>query len=140
MEQLDQLTDEGFSLDRQATEYLVETARWTKFIGITFLTCCGIAVILFLANLSDVGVFRSFSQFTIHSPQSSLLYVALLVFVFIVLVSYFLLNFSSKIKAGIETDSPELINRGLGAMKGYFVIAGIVAILSLLFTLLPFFT
>jgi len=52
---------------------------------------------------------------------------------------YFLFNASNKIRTGITTNNQEIFNEGLNALKIYFMIYGIISILTTLSSLLQSF-
>ncbi|MEP6676857.1 MAG: hypothetical protein ABJA78_16975 [Ferruginibacter sp.] len=142
MQETDSLMGEDLSLDGEPTEHLNEMTRWTKFIGIALIVCCVLALLCFVfASGSYTSIFGAFSIFRSLSSDMFVVVVIVLLIALavVVLLSYHLINFSVKIKSGLETENPAALNKGLGSLKLYFIIMGIISILSALVNLFNVF-
>lgn len=144
MEQTDQLLmDSDLSIDRDVTIQLTETAKWTKFIGITIYILCGlILLVALIAGSNFSSIFQKYDPSINFSDVDITVLVAVLVIVTAILcaAAYFLVNFSSKIKTGLITENLEVFNKGLNSLKLYFIIAAIIGILGLISELKTIFS
>jgi heme/copper-type cytochrome/quinol oxidase subunit 2 len=113
-------------IDGEISGYLLEAGRWSKFIAITFYILLGIAIAAILLLKGDIigGYYRDqhFTRLLIILGVST---------VIIVTTLYFLIDFANKVKAGIETENIETVNKGLHSLKTYFIIIGILMMLQL---------
>ncbi len=130
-------------LDETAKAHLLETTRWTKFIGI----CAILILILFsaytlftmrylsaaMANSGNSGVSDFGGVAGIVSTITILVMIALYFYPI-----YALLRFSSYMKKGILSNNQELINEGFRYQKNMFRYTGILLIISLVTILLSF--
>jgi len=128
----------NLNVDYDAGNLLKETARWTKFISISLMIC----IALFLVVMAFAASALS-ALYASLIPSLSMLGGALVVIVILVLgvvgfLFFLLYRFSTLIKRGIETQDQELFNKGLSALKTYFIISGAIGILSLLGNLSTF--
>lgn len=128
------------SLDETAKAHLLETTRWTKFIGI----CAILIVILFAAY--TLFTLRYMSAVMANSGASDAGGVAgtvTTVAIVVMIALYFypiyaLLRFSSRMKKGIQGNNQDLINEGFRYQKNMFRYTGILLIISLVLILLSF--
>ncbi len=135
MEQTDHLTEPELSIDREVAVQLAETAKWTRFIGITFFVCCGL--MLLMVAFGSQYFSQVFERFSLPMGSEGFMVMAIVMVIVtavLAVVAWCMLNFGNKVKAGIQTENTELFNRGLNSMKLYFIIAGAFGILSLLGT------
>ena len=112
--------------------YLLETAKWQKFLGILMAVCTallaafGIAFIAFgnFLNDPDLESLGSFSGAVI-----GVLYLLLaLLYVFF---TRYLLRSAKYLKAWCASDAEEDLTEGLKNNKSYFKFSGILAIIGL---------
>ena len=112
--------------------YLLETAKWQKFLGILMAVCTallaafGIAFIAFgnFLNDPDLESLGSFSGAVI-----GVLY--LLLAVLYVFFTRYLLRSAKYLKAWCASDAEEDLTEGLKNNKSYFKFSGILAIIGL---------
>lgn len=139
MEPMDHLTEADLSVDREVTTQLAETAKWTKFIGVTFFVCCALMVLaLTVASASLPRIMDKFSSSfgALGSAGTAFMVIFIILFVLVLCaLAYFLVNFSAKVKAGIELENTESLNKGLNSLKLYFIISAVLAILGILSSL-----
>lgn len=144
---MDQLQNDFLSsenelrIDNETSGYLIETAKWAKFIALAFYIVTGIVIVLFLfygSNISD-GFARRRSFSTGRDVESAFfigIVIALILIAAVVAVTYyFLLAFANKMQAGIATENIELVNNGLKSLKVHFIIIGILMIIGILVSL-----
>ena len=134
----DLLSDEQeLRVDEETSGYLIETSRWTKFIAITIYSLTGIfALMLVFFGKFILDAMSLSRRYDILSQSLFTIAVWLIIFVLAVAVTYyFLINFSNKIKAGIETENMETINDGLKSLKIHLIIIGIISGIKILYTI-----
>ena len=128
-------------VDQTASKNLSDATRWAKFLSITGFVCMGLMVIFFIAMQSRIT--SSMSQvipgFSDIDSFGILMAVIIIVAGIVGLSMYFLFRGSVLIKKGIETKSQEIFNNGLAALKTYFIIYGIIAIIGLISNLVSIF-
>jgi hypothetical protein len=117
-------------------------STWARFIGIVTIICFAVFIL--------AAVFaRSFvvSLFSSQLPGGGadllggiILFVVLFVCAIGGLLIYFLMRFSNLTKKGIQLRNQAMFNDGLSALKTYFTIYGVLAVLALLFTAIGLFS
>lgn len=130
-------------IDEEAGVQLTETSRWAKLLAILALSFAGI---MFLGLLAFLGMSTEPSggpYDAIDSRNMSVLkffggIFFLLVVVVVVTLMTFLLKAVSAIRASLMRKDPVLLTLGLGHLKNYFVLAGIVSIIMLMLNLFGF--
>jgi hypothetical protein len=132
MEENPQETLLSLNVDYDAGNILKETARWTKFISIVGII--GVALITLALALASSFIMAFYSRIfpVIEGHTGSIVFLA---FIFVAILGFMvslLLRFSTLIKQGIEMQNQSVFNRGLRALKTYFIISGIFALLSLI--------
>ncbi len=123
----------SLNVDYDSGNALKETARWTKFISIVFMICIVIFLVVMLFAATALNVLFS----SLIPSLSSMVGGAVIVIIIFVLgvfgfTSFLLYRFSTLVKKGIEMQDQELFNKGLSNLRIYFIINGVIAILSLL--------
>ncbi|MBS1948573.1 MAG: hypothetical protein JST47_12480 [Bacteroidetes bacterium] len=122
----------SLNVDYDAGNILKETARWTRFLSIVGFVAVAIMLLalIFASSIITrlfVGMVPGFG-----AVAGILVFIAIAMLAVIGFMVYLLYRFSALVRKGIETQSQEMFNSGLGALRIYFVIAGVFAILSLL--------
>lgn len=126
-----------FHLDYDGGNTLKEAVRWSRFcaiVGIILLSLC-VLLVVFLGS----AIVSALSRFMpaiegLASLGAAILIVACLVGFGIggVLV-YMLYQFSTLTRKGIEHQDQTAFSEGMKNLKNYFLISGIIAVISLLF-------
>lgn len=132
MEENQQETLLTLNVDYDAGNILKETARWAKFISIVGIIA--VAVMLLALALAGSYIITLYSQM-FPGIQGFAGIVIFLVFIAVAILGvmvFLLYRFSSLIKKGIDTQDQNVFNNGLNALKIYFIIGGVFAILSLI--------
>lgn len=138
-QQEQQTTLFDLEVDHLAQTNLYEVSRWARTISMISFTLLGLFLLIFavagaaLLNRLPIGA-------EISSNEGIIL--TLIVVVIIALVAvwiYFLYKASGHIRRGMETSDQKTFNEGLRALKTYFIIGSVIAILSLLSTLTDLF-
>ncbi|HXD78539.1 MAG TPA: hypothetical protein VN616_12065 [Puia sp.] len=130
----------GMHLDYQGGITLKETARWSKFLAIVGFAGLGVFVLAMLAAGSLLA--RYFRQLTgIENAGMGLaLAFALIVLAIAVILVVLLYRFSALTRQGIETQDQVTFNNGLNSLRIYFMINGVLGVLSLISTIYSTFT
>lgn len=128
-------------VDQTASKNLSDATRWAKFLSITGFVCMGLMVIFFIAMQSQItsALSQVIPGFSDIDSFGFLVTVIIIVAGIVCLLMYFLFRGSMLIKKGIETKSQEIFNNGLAALKAYFIMSGIIAIIGLVSNLVSLF-
>jgi Na+-driven multidrug efflux pump len=128
-------------VDQTASKNLSDAARWAKFLSVTGFVCMGLLLVFFLAMQSQIA--RTLSQvipgFSNLDSFGLLITVIIIVVGVVCLLMYFLFRGSTLVRKGIETKSQETFNGGLAALKAYFTMYGILAIIGLISNIVSIF-
>jgi hypothetical protein len=126
------------SIDDSSQQSLEQSAKWARFLAIVFISCLGIGVIFLLIASKEItqNLFWRFGLFNLGNLIAVIiLIVLLLVSVFIT----FLLRFANFTLKGVKETNQEELEKGIGSLKVYFILAGLFGILSLLISLFTLF-
>jgi hypothetical protein len=127
-------------LDNEARYSFGEMARWAKFLAIVAIVGLSLFILFFLA----FGKRIAYAMTTLFPGEITGLGTAVVVIMLIVVaicavLLYFLFRASNGIRTGITTNSQEIFNDGLNSLKIYFMIYGILSILTTLSSILNAF-
>lgn len=133
--------------DEESRMNIKTMASWAMIIVITSLAGYVLSIISYAKNkqdamevyesMEDVGFGRIFK----YASQGNITQLILSILVGLLLV-YFLYQFSTRAKKGVETLDPVELNSGLAGLKNYFMAMGIISIIviALIFIALIFLT
>lgn len=127
-------------IDHPTAEELLDTARWQKMFGVLMLTIIGLALLSFLigwnkiAGMIDEAIAGEGSQ----AAMAVIVVVLLLVGAVIGIMSWVLIRGAGRIRSAIRTRDQLLFNNGLGDLKTFFIVYGVISILGLLSNLISF--
>ena len=132
----------GIALNYEAQTYLSSAGKWATFLGILGFILCAFILI---AALSFGAVFNKLQQ-VLPSPQTMILAGmggAITVFSILIDILYFffalyLYQFGSNIKNGLTFLDGVHVTAGLGKLKSFFKLWGIVTIIVLVIYILIF--
>ncbi|QKG81055.1 DUF5362 family protein [Tenuifilum thalassicum] len=114
-------------INNEVKNYLIETAKWGKFLAIVGYVFLGIIVLVGLLFIVGVSWLNSFSA----NPARF----AGVIYFIIALVYYFPINFlhkfSNSIRNGLESDSETMVTFGFQNLKSLFKFMGIITIIVL---------
>jgi len=127
-------------VDQEATANFTEISRWAKLLGLLTLIGLGLLFAFFIilsgklagymlvkedANASDIVFFRvgMFIAFAIFGAILGIL-------------MSFLIRGANRIRLGIRNKDQLLFNSGLGSLKNYFTMYGVLVLIALFFSLL----
>ena len=115
--------------------YLLETAKWQKFLGVlmaigtAILIGFGIALIFF-GNQLDLDEFGDLADLgSVGGVIMGVVY--LLCGVLYLFFTMYLLRSANNLKAWGKSDDEEALTKGLKNNKSYFKLSGVLAIISL---------
>lgn len=124
------------SVDHESSQYLTETARWSKFLAIVgFVTCGLVAVASFF-----IGAILARNPFTAYNAEGAgavggafvtALYLAFALLYFFPCL--FLYQFSVRLKAALRDNDQVKLNQSLKSQKSLFKFVGILTIIVLSF-------
>lgn len=123
-------------LDYDGGNRLMQTVQWSRFLSVSGMIGIGLIVIAVL--LAGPRLINSVDE----SYPGLDNFIFLFVILFVLLIGTFvalavmLYRFSVMTRHGIERKDQALFNRGLKGLKIYFLISGVLAILTLLFNVL----
>jgi hypothetical protein len=134
--QNDQLMGMDLQADNQVRQQLYESAKWTKFIAIVMFVACGLLLIAGIIGgaalhtvLKRVGGVYDFLE---NFDTAVIIGAVVIVVAVLVLIYYFLYNFSRKIKSALISENTAEFNAGLKSLKTFLIITTVFATLSLL--------
>jgi hypothetical protein len=120
-------------VDNEARFSFYETAKWARFLGIVALVGLALLVLVFiiLGNRIAYELSGLFPGELGGAGTVIVIFMLILIAICSVLI-YFLFKASNGIRLGINTNNQEAFNEGLNALKVYFMIYGIISILTTL--------
>ena len=137
---LDRGMNQDLALDQVARSYLMETARWARFLAIVGFVMIGILVIasFFIgAMMSTLPEFQDIPGFA--GLGGTFITVLYLIFALIYFFpTLYLYRFATKTKNALEIMSSEALNGGLENLKSTFKYMGILMLILLGFYALIF--
>jgi Family of unknown function (DUF5362) len=139
----------GLSVDQSGRNHLAEAARWAKFLAIVgFVFCILIALMGIFAGsfVSLLGANR-YSRFDpdMNSAAAPAMGLIMAIYYIAIAVLYFfpclfLFHFAGKMKTALLTDNQEMLNSSFQNLKKMFRFVGIMTIIGLsLFIIVIFF-
>ncbi|HLK31422.1 MAG TPA: hypothetical protein VKT28_22780 [Puia sp.] len=129
----------NLNVDYDAGNILKETARWTRFISI--IGIIGVAIVLLVLIFAGAAITAMYARMMpgVEAMAGVILFIAFLVIAIAGFMVFLLYRFSTLVRKGIDTQDQQMFNSGLSALKIYFIISGVFAILSLLINSLSLF-
>ncbi len=148
MEQEQQQPDSLFSLnfDQAIRTHLSEAARWGKFLAIFGFIICGLIIVagLFMAaNFNELtSTSRRYSMYESSTALDGMGTMMAVIYIILAAIYFFpclfLLRFSNKMKAALQTDDQALLTGSFQNLKIMFRFVGILTIIIIAFYLLAF--
>lgn len=139
-QETDQLTGTNLQIDSDTSTHISGAGKWAKFIAIVAFCACGIGLMVALFGAAFFE--RAFGQFLpgafrFAGAGTGIFILLILVIVGVMVYIYYLLyNFGQKAPAAVEQGDHNLLAKSLGSLKIYFIISTVLAMLSLLLTLM----
>ncbi len=128
-------------VDEHARYYLLQTARWTKFLAITAIVLFSIMLMFIVVTVLFLsGAEGSAAGYQTQGQMNPMLSIAfaLIALVLYVYPIYTLLKFSGLVKAGIEAEDQEQFNDALKNLFRMFRFLGVMVIITIIFYVLAF--
>ena len=143
MEQ-DHLAELGLQVDAEVTQYLKNSAKWSRFIAIIMFVVCALLLVLGITKIKIVNTLLSRlttnSYFVLGELDDAVLIAIVLLLVALLAAIYILLfNFSVKIKRALATDNVAELNAGLRSLKVFFIITTVFAVMGLAKSIIDLF-
>ncbi len=146
---MDLQLDEGLSLNKQTKAFLLETAKWSKFLAIIGFIMVGFMVIMGLSFGSIMGVIASMDSSTSMAMEMIPMGLFGVFYVILALIYFFpiwyLFKFATKMKNALLTDDESELTEAFSNLKSHYKFVGILTIIMLslyalmfLFTMLAF--
>lgn len=129
--------ENSFFENNISTHYLLETARWGKFIAILGFIGMGIVLLFSVLMVMGINFSGEADMNTISMKTLLLIYILLIIIYFFPVISLY--KFSVKMKHGIETKNMEEMTLGFKNLKSLFKFIGILAIISISIYAISFF-
>jgi uncharacterized integral membrane protein len=130
------ILSEDLSVNHIVSDRIQSITKWSRFLGIVGVIFLGFFLLIMLVagtQLSQMGsYFPGFAQV----PAAILIVAAVLVAAVIGVLVFYLLRFATLTKRAIQLRNQEMLNKGLEALKIYFAIYAVLAILGVCSTLL----
>jgi cell division protein FtsL len=129
-----------FHVDYDGGNILKETVRWSRFlsiVGIIGIVLC--ALVFALAGSAILAAFSTLSPglgALANMGGVIVIIICLIIFAIAAYVVFMLYRFSTLTRKAIDQQDQALFAEGMKCLKMYFVVNGVLAVLSLLFSLL----
>ena len=118
--------------------YFKEASKWARFIAIVIIVVIGLST-LFIGVAGTFLIGTLSTRFETSAGFAGLGGIILAVIILAMLVYLFvnilLLRFAQRIKSAIDSQDQLMFNSSLKAFKNYFIIIGIINMLSLVYTI-----
>lgn len=131
-------------LDDTGRRLLRDAARWTQFLSIVFFVGGGFIVlaILGLTMTSDYleqSIKNTGRELYMGFGVTGMVLLMIACLIFILIVGWLLMRFSNGTRQGLARQDVQKTESGIAALKNYFVLYGVLVILSALMSVLYFF-
>lgn len=131
----------GLSIDPISKAHLADAARWAKFLAIVGFIVCGLIVIVGIfagSLLESFSSTRRYEGFDSNVEVTRGLGVVATVFYILIAVLYFfpclfLFNFASKMKTALLSNDQDVLNSSFQNLKKTFRYIGVLSIIVLSF-------
>ena len=131
---LQNVLSEDLSVNHIVSDRIQSTTKWCRFLGILGVVFLGFFLLAMLGASTQLSQMGSYFPGLGQIPAAFIIIVAFIfVGIFGVLV-YFLLRFASLTKRAIQMRNQEMLNKGLEALKIYFAIYAVLAIVGVCIT------
>lgn len=124
----------NLQVDETSKAYMLETARWTKFIGIVYIIFMALyLLVMMFAGAAFTTMSSSYggSSAMAGMGAAGMIVMALVVVAFVIYPILCLMRYSKNMKEGLLNANQEQFNMANANMKGLFKYTGIVLIVFL---------
>jgi hypothetical protein len=130
----------GLPVDAEATTSLNDTGRWAKFLSIVGFCFMGLMLLLVaFFGTKITGAMSGIFEFDASGTMGILIVVMILVAVIAALLLYFLFRGANNIRKGLRYNDQLIFNDGLANLRNFFIMYGILSIITLGFSLFGLF-
>jgi hypothetical protein len=138
MEQNEQLF--SFPVETSTQRSLLSAGSWAFFLSILGFVFLGlILIVLIVAGAGMMNAFKTLTSIDSTAAAGLAMLIIFLVFAVIAFLSLLLFRGANLVKRGIYSNDQAVFNAGLASYRTYFIVYGILSILSLLFTAVDLF-
>ena len=137
----------GLSVDQVAKTYLYETARWARFLAICGFIMVGLMVFFSVYMLMNFSSMTSQMEDMPGAGAGLMSGMGTIVFIFYIIIAIicffpflFLIRFANKMKAALLSSDQAELNESFRNLKVYYQYIGILTIIGLAFMLLSVFS
>lgn len=112
----------------ESRAYLLEAAKWGRFVAIVSFVFLGLFVLMFLfmgGTLMSLGLGSEMGELGIMGGLGAFVYL-LLIFALMFFPSYYMYKFSTRIITAVKSDSTLDLTEGLKNLKSLFKFYGIL--------------
>lgn len=132
----------NMQVDDVGAGLLRETTRWTKFMAIVLIVAVLLCVLFF--SFYGSAIVAAFSTLGLNNEMFNaasgiLIVVAIIVVAVVGFLCYCLYTFSVQTRKAVDFQDQIALEKGIAALKNYFLVSGVVGILGVLSELLQLF-
>ena len=131
-----QRTEPVLNLNDEAKSYLKEAGKWANFLSIVGFIICGLLFITAFFVGTIFSMLSSISSIYSQVPAAAGIFLSVIIILVDLLYFFFALylnQFAAKVKRGIVFTDGSQLTQGLGKLKSFFKLWGIVTIVVLCF-------
>lgn len=144
MEQQEQSNDflSTLEVDYSAGNHLKEAVKWSSFIAITLIICCSLGLLLvIIGGLAFLGSSGSggLNSTAFGGYGRTQIYLLIPMLGGIVYGSIMLYQFATQCRIGLNNQDQLAFNKGLKALRNYFIAYGVIVILGFISNLSQLF-
>ena len=127
-------------VDHATSEELLDTCRWQRMFGVLIVMGVGLVLLTLLFGWNKILRVAE-ETFASSGSEAAMAFLAVIVFLIAIVAAIMaglLIRGAGRVKTSIRTKDQSLFNSGLGDLKTFFIIYGVVSILGLLGSLVSF--
>lgn len=122
-------------IDYDSGNQFKEAANWARLIAIFVFICAGITLPVLLFSASKFMELMSVSMPIVQQLGNIFLFIVFIVIAIYLYIFIQLFRFTRLIKEGINRQDQETINAALKALRNFFVVNGVLTILSIIYSI-----
>ncbi len=134
------ILSDDLSVNHTVSGSIQAITKWSKFMGIVSVIFLAFFLLVMVAASSQLSQIGSLIPGFAAIPAALLMVVVFLGVAVIGVLVYFLLRFATLTKRALELRNQDMLNKGLDALKIYFAIYAVLAIIGVALTLINMFT
>lgn len=122
-------------LDHEAGSHFHESSKWAKFLSVVYFIAIGLVLLVLV--FAATAMIKAFQEYRPDFAGAGGFLVAAVIIALALgfFTTFLLFRFATLIKQGIERQDQIIFNKGLQALKNYFMIYGVIAMLTLIFSI-----